>query len=133
MRLAAKLTGWKIDIKSEEEKRKEVELQLAGITFGDGIEATGELKLPPGIHDEVVAVLKTAGYDTVEKILEAGAEQLAGVPGFDQETIDAVLAAADAERAAREHAASARAAAEAEAAAADKGEGDQEAPATDEQ
>src|SRR5678816_2720144 len=36
VRLAAKLTGWKIDIKSEEEKRKEVELQLAGIDFGDG-------------------------------------------------------------------------------------------------
>jgi N utilization substance protein A len=132
VRLAAKLTGWKIDIKSEEEKRKEVELQLAGINFGDGIEATGELKLP-GIHDEVVAVLKTAGYDTVEKILEAGAEQLAGVPGFDQETIEAVLAAADAERAAREQAASARAAAEAEAAAAGTDGGEQEAPVTDEQ
>jgi N utilization substance protein A len=109
VRLAAKLTGWKIDIKSEEEKRKEVEAQLSGINFGDGIEATGELKLP-GIHDEVVAVLKTAGYDTIDKILEAGAEQLTGVPGFDQETVDAVLAAADGERAAREQAAQARAA-----------------------
>src|SRR4249919_3348567 len=76
VRLAAKLSGWKIDIKSEEEKRKEVEVQLAGIHFGDGIEETGVLVLP-GIHDEVVAVLRTAGYDTVEKILEAGAEQLA--------------------------------------------------------
>ena len=39
VRLAAKLSGWKIDIKSEEEKRKEVELQLAGIEFGGGAEA----------------------------------------------------------------------------------------------
>ena len=31
VRLAAKLTGWKIDIKSEEEKRKEVELQLGAL------------------------------------------------------------------------------------------------------
>lgn len=31
VRLAAKLTGWKIDIKSEEEKRREVEAQLAGL------------------------------------------------------------------------------------------------------
>ena len=30
VRLAAKLTGWKIDIKSEEEKRQEVEAHLAG-------------------------------------------------------------------------------------------------------
>jgi N utilization substance protein A len=39
VRLAAKLTGWKIDIKSEEEKRKEVELQLGALEAGD---ATGE-------------------------------------------------------------------------------------------
>jgi N utilization substance protein A len=31
VRLAAKLTGWKIDIKSEEEKRREVEAQLGGL------------------------------------------------------------------------------------------------------
>jgi N utilization substance protein A len=31
VRLAAKLTGWKIDIKSEEEKRREVEAQFAGL------------------------------------------------------------------------------------------------------
>jgi transcription termination/antitermination protein NusA len=31
VRLAAKLTGWRIDIKSEEEKRKEVEAQLGAL------------------------------------------------------------------------------------------------------
>src|SRR6202023_1619566 len=30
VRLAAKLTGWRIDIKSEEEKRREIEVQLEG-------------------------------------------------------------------------------------------------------
>ena len=35
VRLAAKLTGWKIDIKSEEEKRKEVEIQLGALEIGD--------------------------------------------------------------------------------------------------
>jgi transcription termination/antitermination protein NusA len=34
VRLAAKLTGWRIDIKSEEEKRREVELQFAGLEIG---------------------------------------------------------------------------------------------------
>jgi N utilization substance protein A len=34
VRLAAKLTGWKIDIKSEEEKRREVEAQLEGLEIG---------------------------------------------------------------------------------------------------
>ena len=46
VRLAAKLTGWKIDIKSEEEKRKEVEIQLGALEIGepaaDAGEATGE-------------------------------------------------------------------------------------------
>src|SRR5688572_19544082 len=36
VRLAAKLTGWRIDIKSEEEKRKEVEAQLGALEAGDG-------------------------------------------------------------------------------------------------
>ena len=45
VRLAAKLTGWKIDIKSEEEKRKEVEAQLAG--FDWNAVAEGQAEVPP--------------------------------------------------------------------------------------
>ena len=42
VRLAAKLTGWRIDIKSEEEKRKEVEAQLAGFDWNAVAEAVDE-------------------------------------------------------------------------------------------
>jgi N utilization substance protein A len=45
VRLAAKLTGWKIDIKSEEEKRREVEAQLGALgepPSGDDAAAVGE-------------------------------------------------------------------------------------------
>src|SRR5262249_22872679 len=93
VRLAAKLTGWKIDIKSDEDKKKEVEAQLAGLEFGGGAEAAAPLVLPE-IHDEVVSQLRPAGYDTVEKILDAGSEKLGELPGFDVETVEAVLAAA---------------------------------------
>jgi N utilization substance protein A len=93
VRLAAKLAGWKIDIKSEEEKRKEVEAQLAGIEFGEMAIESHALSLPD-IHDDVVASLRAAGYDTVEKVLEAPADQLLALPGFDAETVDAVMAAA---------------------------------------
>jgi N utilization substance protein A len=90
VRLAAKLTGWKIDIKSEEEKRKEVEAQLEGLDF--------TAPAPPltlaGIHDEVVTALQQAGFDTNEKILGASIEQLASLEGFDTETAEAVMAAA---------------------------------------
>jgi N utilization substance protein A len=101
VRLAAKLTGWKIDIKSEEEKRKEVEAQLAGIDFGSGNETAGPLVLP-GIHDEVVAQLRAAGYDTIEKVLDGSPEELAALPNFDAETVEAVRAAAESERATRD-------------------------------
>jgi N utilization substance protein A len=104
VRLAAKLSGWKIDIKSEEEKRKEVEAQLAGIDFGSGAEVTGTLELP-GIHDEVVAVLRAGGYDTIDKILEASTETLGGLTGFDSETVEAVRAAAQEQREVRDAAA----------------------------
>jgi N utilization substance protein A len=45
VRLAAKLTGWKIDIKSEEEKRKEVEAQLAGFDWNAVAEGQAEVPL----------------------------------------------------------------------------------------
>ena len=40
VRLAAKLTGWRIDIKSEEEKRREIEAQLEGLAIGAPAETT---------------------------------------------------------------------------------------------
>jgi hypothetical protein len=55
--------------------------------------SSAELTLPE-IHDEVVAVLRAAGYDSVDKVLSADPGQLAELPGFDAETVDAVLAAA---------------------------------------
>jgi transcription termination/antitermination protein NusA len=45
VRLAAKLTGWKIDIKSEEEKRREVEAQFGALEGGEA-GAEGEAAVP---------------------------------------------------------------------------------------
>ena len=42
VRLAAKLTGWRIDIKSEEEKRKEVEAQFGALEAGDAGDGGGD-------------------------------------------------------------------------------------------
>jgi len=95
VRLAAKLTGWKIDIKSDEEKRKEVEAQLDGLEFSGAVEDAPALTLPD-IHDEVVTALKHAGYTSASQILEAGADALKAIEGFDQETVDAVIASAKA-------------------------------------
>ncbi len=127
VRLAAKLTGWRIDIKSEEEKRKEVEAQLEGLEVpGEGEEA-GEAPAPvlalPDIHDEVVAALREAGYESPEMVAAAAVEELTQVPGIDEATAESVLAAA---RAAVEAAEAARSQAEAQSEPGDAGE----APAT---
>ena len=42
VRLAAKLTGWKIDIKSEEEKRREVEAQLGALESASAPAESGD-------------------------------------------------------------------------------------------
>ena len=47
VRLAAKLTGWRIDIKSEEEKRREVEAQFEGLEAGDPPKATAKRPRTP--------------------------------------------------------------------------------------
>ena len=56
VRLAAKLTGWRIDIKSEEEKRKEVEAQFGAL---EAANAEGGLpkprRRPPATEEEPAA------------------------------------------------------------------------------
>src|SRR5687767_9326132 len=117
VRLAAKLSGWKIDIKSDEDKRREVELQLQDIDFGSGVEAAAGPFTLPDIHEEVLGALRTGGFDTVDKVIAADPDALLALPGFDQETVDAVIAAAHAEQAARPPAAEPVLEAEAEAGA----------------
>ncbi len=46
VRLAAKLTGWKIDIKSEEEKRREVEAEFGTLEAGSGDEMAADGETP---------------------------------------------------------------------------------------
>jgi len=135
VRLAAKLTGWRIDIKSEEEKRKEVEAQLEGLEMpGEEAEA-GEPAAPvlvlPDIHDEIVASLLSAGYESAEMVAAASIEALMEVPGIDEATAETVLASAQAEV----EAAAARAQeAAAEPAAGEDGTGEAgEAPAADDE
>ncbi len=116
VRLAAKLTGWRIDIKSEEEKRREVEAQLLGFEGPTEQEAEAPPLALPGIHDEVVAQVQNAGYTTAQSILDGGLEGLTA-HGLDEETAQAVMEAATAVRA-EEQAAEAQAAAEQAASAA---------------
>ena len=89
VRLAAKLTGWKIDIKSEEEKRREVEARFDEIEEG---EEAGTLTLP-GLDDGQLLRLSEAGLDTADRLLEVGTAELAEVAGVDEPTAGDLQAA----------------------------------------
>ena len=103
-------------------------MQLADIHFGDEAVESRELTLPE-IHEEVLAALRAGGYDTVDKLLAANPDDLAHLPGFDAETVEAVMAAARAQQAADEASAAAAAVeAESEPASADA-DGDPEVEA----
>ena len=119
VRLAAKLTGWKIDIKSEEEKRREVEAQFAEL--GEA-EETVALTLP-GLDEEQLLRLSDAGLDTAESLIAAVPADLGAVAGVDEATAEQLQAAVREQVAAVERAAMAAAAAS-EAADADSGAAD---------
>src|SRR5712672_3654605 len=86
VRLAAKLLGWKIDIKSEEEKRQEVEEQMQALT---GAPTTPVEKVPE-LGDQVIEKLVAAGITTVEALADMTPEQLEELPGIGPKTIEKI-------------------------------------------
>ncbi len=90
VRLAAKLAGWKIDIKSEEEKRREVEAQFDEL----GVEPA-PLSVP-GLDQEMVEKLNAAGIETVESMISASAAELSNVLGISEGAAEALRLDAEA-------------------------------------
>src|ERR671925_743636 len=76
VRLAAKLTGWRIDIKSEEEKRKEVEAQ-----FG-ALETSSESAAPA--EEKAEATETTETVQTTEEAVQTPAEKAEAEPAAPQ-------------------------------------------------
>jgi N utilization substance protein A len=89
VRLAAKLTGWKIDIKSEEEKRREVEAQFAGLAAEASEElaaegAFGEVLGEQAATDAVSAAAADVDAPAVEEAVEETDAGEATPEGGDQ-------------------------------------------------
>ena len=89
VRLAAKLLGWKIDIKSEEEKRQEVEQQMQAFTGGPSTPIEQVSELGDGIIQKLVA----AGITTVEALADMTPEQLEEIPGIGEKTLEKISVA----------------------------------------
>src|SRR5712671_6953279 len=91
VRLASKLIGWRIDIKSEEEKRQEVEAEMARM---ERIVAELRSLEPHGVSDKVIQSLIDAGVAGLAHILEMTDEDLQQVEGVGPKTAEKIREAA---------------------------------------
>jgi len=87
VRLAARLMGWRIDIKSEEEKRQEVESQMAALVVSG---APVSVLTDHGLGEKVVEKLIEAGVGTVEKLGSMTPEQLEEIQGIGPKTVESI-------------------------------------------
>ena len=86
VRLASKLIGWRIDIKSEEEKRAEVESQMEQMRES----APTPLENMPGLTPSLVQKLNASGIGTVEQLADLSPEDLENIPGIGAKTIEKI-------------------------------------------
>ncbi len=89
VRLAAKLLQWKIDIKSEEEKRQEVEQQMQAMGCGPSTPIEQVVELGDSVMEKLIA----AGITTVEALADMTAEELSEIPGIGEKTVEKIAVA----------------------------------------
>lgn len=89
VRLASKLIGWQIDVKSEEQKKQEVLSVMESLTSSST--SLSELE---GVSDRIIEKLRESGIENVEKILELGEDKLKEIPGVGEKTASKIMEAA---------------------------------------
>ncbi|MFQ6041027.1 MAG: transcription termination factor NusA, partial [Candidatus Poribacteria bacterium] len=98
VRLAAKLTGWRIDIKSESDAESELKEQLTEEIFKSDVESdvdlfpitdveSDDIKSLPiiklnGVGEKIAQKLRENGYSTIASIARATVDELADIPGI---------------------------------------------------
>ena len=86
VRLAAKLTGWHIDVKSEGQKKHESEEKAE--------KQTAALEQLDGISAKVIETLVTAGFSDIEKLTHLNIDDLTTLPGIGPKTAEKIIEAA---------------------------------------
>ena len=88
VRLASKLIGWDIDIKSEEEKRREIEEQMTALTA-----PATPLTVLAGVGPKTIEKIEAAGITSLEKLAGMTPEQLMEIPGIGEKMVDKIYQA----------------------------------------
>jgi len=92
VRLASKLLGWEIEIRSEEEKKREVLGQI------DQLEENAKRAIPlselGGVGEAMQLRLEKAGISTVDELVERSVDDLTDIPGVGQKTAEKLLTGA---------------------------------------
>src|SRR3984885_8727598 len=88
VRLASKLIGWNVDIKSEEEKRQEIEAQMSALTA-----PTTPLTALAGVGPKTIEKVEAAGITNVEQLAGMTPEQLMEIPGIGEKMVDKIYQA----------------------------------------
>jgi N utilization substance protein A len=88
VRLASKLINWEIDIKSEEEKRRDIEEQMAALT-SPGTPLT-QLQ---GVGPKTIEKIEAHGITSVEKLADMTPEQLMEIPGIGEKMVEKIYQA----------------------------------------
>ena len=91
VRLAAKLTGWKIDIKSEEEKRHEVEAQFEGFDAERAqADIAASLLALEGFDESMWQTLQDSSLNTVERLIHQTTQDLVRILSISDELATAI-------------------------------------------
>jgi N utilization substance protein A len=101
-RLAAKLLGWKVDIKSrgelqkESEARSKAEFEAVAAVAGRTATIVDSLAELSGVGEKLAARLVEAGLDSYQKLADASEEVLVQVEGIGPKTAQKLIEAAKA-------------------------------------
>ncbi len=94
VRLAARLLGWRIDIKSEEDKKLEVQTQMDAAMAIVPVEGT-DIRVIEGVGEKTMRKLIAYGFTSLEKLL-ATPEAVTDVDGVGVKTAEKLIAQAHA-------------------------------------
>ncbi len=89
VRLAARLIGWRIDIKSEEEKKREVEDQMDSMAMSQT-----DIQVLNGLGEKTMQKLVEEGFTSVEQVASSTPETVMEVPGVGVKTAERIVAMA---------------------------------------